>query len=144
MAMHGKKACQLSRVVEIRWLSLEAALDEQIKQWDALAAYFAREANNGSPEMYTLRQLRDLYNPKHKTVLVFVCERIRQLNKLNRLFQSEQPNQAILLDHLMAFYYSVLEEVITADGLRRVKTTADPLSFDFQPYRKTVSEIHFG
>lgn len=141
--MQGKKACQLLRVLEVRWLYLSYALDEIEAQWDTLAAYFARVANNGGPDMFSLRQLRDLYTPKHKMIIVFVSERIRQLNKLNKLFQSEQPNQAILLDHLMAYYYGVLEEVITAEGLCSVKNATDPLLFDFEPYRKAISEMHF-
>ena len=35
-------------------------------------------------------------------------------------------------------------EVITADGVRRIKNSPDPLSFDFTPYHKDPSMIHFG
>ena len=66
------------------------------------------------------------------------------LNQLNQAFQGEQPNQSVLLDHLLAFYYSVLDQVITAAGVRLIKASPDPLSFDLSPFHKDPSMIHFG
>ena len=142
--MLGKRAQQLRRVVDTRWLSLGDALDIIVAQWDVLKTYFLAEANGHGSDLYTCRQLSALYIPKNKVVLTFVSEQIGHLNQLNKAFQGEQPDQSKLLDHLTAYYYSVLDQIITSDGLRRVKASADPLSFDFLPFQKEPSAIHFG
>ena len=142
--MRSTRARQLSRVVETRWLSLGDALILIVEQWNVLTPYFQAKANEGGADVYTIRQLADLYSAKNKVVLIFVSERISQLNNLNKTFQGEQPNQSALLDHLMAFFFSILDEVITQDGLRRLKASPDPFSFDFNPYRKDPSMMHFG
>ena len=144
VAMRGKKARQLSRIVETRWLSLGDALALIVEQWEVLEAYFQAEATGGGSDVYSSRQLRDLYTSKNKVVIVFVSERIGLLNQLNQAFQGEQPNQSVLLDHLLAFYYSVLDQVITAAGVRLIKASPDPLSFDLSPFHKDPSMIHFG
>ena len=143
-AMVGKKARQLNRLVETRWLSLGDALNLIVEQWDVLKRYFQQEANTGGSDVYSVRQLADLYSAKNKVLIVFVSERLGQLNHLNRLFQGEQPDQSILLDQLMAFFFAILEEVIIPDGLRCIKNSSDPFSFDLEPYRKDPSSIHFG
>ena len=142
--MTGKRAQQLHRVVDTRWLSLGDALDIIVVQWDVLQAYFVAEANGHGSDLYTCRQLSVMYNPRNKVVITFVSEQIGHLNQLNKAFQGEQPDQSRLLDHLMAYYYSVLDQIITADGLRRAKASTDPLSFDILPYQKEPSAIHFG
>ena len=81
-----------------------------------MTPYFQAKANEGGADVYTIRQLADLYSAKNKVVLIFVSERISQLN-LNEAFQGEQPNQSALLDHLMAFFFSILDKVITQDGV---------------------------
>ena len=142
--MTGKVAKRLARLVETRWLSLADALAIILAQWDALAAYFQAEANSGHADYHTIQQLADLFTPKNKILLTFISSRLNDLNILNKLFQQEQADQSVLLEHLLTFYFTSLEEIITEDGYRRAKNAADPLSFDFSPFRKEPSMIHFG
>ena len=98
-----KESRQLCHIVETQWLSLGEALELIIEQWEVLAAYFQAEADKGGADAYAIRQLLAMYTPKNKVVIVFVSERISQLNHLNQAFQGEQPNQSSLMDHLHRF-----------------------------------------
>ena len=71
-------------------------------------------------------------------------DRIAQLDNLNRLLQSEQPNQSYFADRLLTFYFSLVEKVIKPKGVRLAKQCEDPLSFRLDHYRKSSSVMHFG
>ena len=142
--MQGKKARQLARVVTTRWLSFGDALELIMDQWAVLTVYFQDEVQRGGADVYAVRQLSDLYNPKNKVVMKFVLEQITELNIVNKAFQSEQPDQSALLRHLKALYFGVLSRVIASEGVRHAKEYRDPLAFEFEPYRLKPSEIHFG
>ena len=58
--------------------------------------------------------------------------------------QAEQPNQSALLEHLLTFFFSLLDDVITQDGVRCVKTSPDPFTVDITRFRKAPTAIHFG
>ena len=142
--MRGTKAKQFARVVETRWLSLGDAVDLVLEQWEVLEAYFREEANASGPDAYAVRQLFSLYTAKNKIVITFVADRIRGLNNLNKAFQGEQPSQAKLLNHLLNYYYGILDTLIPREGLELVKKSVDPLNFDFHRYLRDVSRVHFG
>ena len=119
-------------------------MDVLVKQWDPLTAYFRLEAAGSGSDVHMCRLLADMYQPKNKVVLVFVADQIGHLNQLNKAFQGEQPNQSKLLDHLFSFFYSILDFILTSNGVDRVKSSPDPFSFDFTPFLKGPESIHFG
>ena len=142
--MRGTQNKQTVRFFDIRWLSHGNALDVVEDQWDELGTYFKAEARGNGPDVHAISILCGLYVPKNKVVLIFVADHIRRLNKLNKAFQAEGPSQARLLDHLLSYYYSMLDMVISSDGVNRVKASPDPISFDFAPHLKDVKAVHFG
>ena len=144
LAMCGKRALQFRRIVPTRWLCLGDALIIVLEQWDPLAAYFQAEATKGGPDVQNMRQMAELFCPKNKVLLTFISERLNTLNELNRVFQTEQPNQSSLLNHLMSYFFSLLDDVLTQSGVNLVRGTADPFKVDLNLYRKPLTAMHFG
>ena len=146
VAMTGKKAKRVRRNVKTRFLALGDAVAINVEQWDPLAQYFKGEAakNPNAPDSYVIQQLNTLYSPKNKAVMTLLSDRLGRLNQLNKLFQGEQPNQAKLLDNLLSYFYGLLDDVLTREGVQCVKASSDPFSVDLRPFRKPPTAIHFG
>ena len=113
---------------------LSNALGVIIAQWEGLSAYFHSDSVLLNADVFTVRQLRDMYVPQNKMLLTLVHDRIAQLDNLNRLLQSEQPNQSYFADRLLTFYISLLEEVIAPEEVLLAKQCEDPLSFRLDRY----------
>ncbi|KAJ8913072.1 hypothetical protein NQ315_006573 [Exocentrus adspersus] len=96
---------------QTRWLSLQAAVDRVLENWDALTLYFRMEATE--EDLNSARNiLRCLEHPTYKMYFTFLSYILELVNKLNLEFQAEKPKIFNMLTRMSDFYRSLLRSYL--------------------------------
>lgn len=102
---------------QTRWLSLSAAVNRVLVQFDALVLYFRAEVFDnktlGAKEIYN-----QLTNPATKLYLQFLEYILPTFNDLNLEFQSENPKIHLLYTRMASCYRLLLSYYIKPDYLK--------------------------
>nr|XP_029734554.1 uncharacterized protein LOC115269891 [Aedes albopictus] len=123
-----------------RWLSLEAVVKRCLDRFSELILFFKFQCNVDKNQTAG-RILTYLQDAMTKPLLLFLEYILPQINRLNRLFQSEKPEFTMLHDELKDFFLMVLTN-ICEDSY--VMSLCNGNATDFEKYLKTGDKIYVG
>lgn len=98
---------KLISIANTRWLSVAAAVNRIIDQWSELRLHFGLVQN--TERCYTARLLHEMF--EDDLYLLFAQPIIMEFDKVNRLFQSENPDPVKLFEDLELLVKSMLLRV---------------------------------
>ncbi|KAJ8915278.1 hypothetical protein NQ315_014786 [Exocentrus adspersus] len=108
------KPHQMLHPAQTRWLSLQAAVDRVLENWDALRLFCQGEYLEEN--LHNTKHIMDsLENPIYKIYFTFLSYILDQVNRLNLEFQSEKPKLHLLLKRSSDLYRSILRNYITQE-----------------------------
>lgn len=85
-----------------------------------------------------------MYNdPINRLFLMYVGKMLKEVNEVNRYFQSEQKDPTKLMSHLTEFYMSLMQQIAVPAELATV-TSKKLFDFKFANHIMPLSAIHFG
>ncbi|XP_055604779.1 protein FAM200C-like [Uranotaenia lowii] len=93
-----------------RWLSLEAVVNRNLELFEELNQFF-EEQSKGNKNQTAQRILEGLKSPLTKPILQFLAYILPLINKLNRMFQAEQPKFIDMFTEMKTFYLLLLDNI---------------------------------
>lgn len=113
-AINGENPLRLVGMSNTRWLSVAAAVSRVLEQWNELKLHF--EIAQSTERCYTARLLHDMFqDEKNYLYMVFVKPIVIEFDRVNRLFQSENPNPAKLFEDLDLLVRSMLCKIVLSE-----------------------------
>jgi hypothetical protein len=140
--LEGNEPKKIPGHCETRWLAREAAESTILDQWDALKLHFQMVASN--ERCYTAQQLSSMFNDNaNKLFLLCLRKFLREVIKVNKLFQSENADVTKLTADLLQLYASLMQIVVIPTILE--KTPHHQLvSLRYNDHLKPVASVHLG
>lgn len=107
----GEIPLKILRLSGTRWLSISACVDRIIDQFHELKLHF--QIAKDEERNYTAELLYQMYTDKeNKLYLVFLQPILKELNRVNKIFQAASANPLKLLSELMNLYRALLCRVM--------------------------------
>lgn len=135
------KIHKLLYAFDVRWLSLQLAVDRVLEQWNALLLYF--RSQHLEKKDRTVEALHaELENKTNKIYLTFLSFVLPIFNKLNKEFQSESPKITNVYNHVCHTLKTILDFYIEPTYLSN-----NPLSsIQFRNPAKfcKIEDVYFG
>lgn len=108
--------------VSSRWLTLQAAAERLLEQWDAVIKYFLDFIPKKKPELITkpsyTRVVRLLKKPAVKAEVMFVISSAAVFSHVTEFFQKEEPLVHILSHSLNSLVTTLLGRICKLESLR--------------------------
>ncbi|XP_050298878.1 uncharacterized protein LOC126737852 [Anthonomus grandis grandis] len=104
---------------QTRWLSLQAAVDQTLENWDALILFFRDECFQEDLNS-TKNILNCLEHPTYKMYFTFLSYILDLINKLNMEFQAEKPNVFNLVTRVSDVYRMILRNYLKKDYIDHI------------------------
>lgn len=110
-AINETNPIRLVSIANTRWLSVAAAVNRIIDQWTELRLHFQIAQN--TERCYTARLLHEMFqDEKNYLYMLFIQPIISEFDRVNRLFQSENPDPVKLFEDLDMHVRSMLFRVV--------------------------------
>lgn len=154
-----KKPPKLTQLSATRWLAFHAAVDSNIKQWNALKLHFNNIAATGE-KCYLARELAGMYNDEtHLLYLVFLSPLLKDVTDVNIIFQANNANITKIYDDLRILLLATARRVFKPASLRAahahdqqlftqniesVKSALAKAKSEFENSLLSVENIDFG
>ena len=107
----GEEPLKIIRMSDTRWLSIASCVQRVLDQYDALKLHFFNAKD--TERNYTADLLHRMFSDiENKLYLVFLRSILAEVNRVNKLFQSEKCNPVRLLEELVNMYRSVLSRIM--------------------------------
>lgn len=103
---------KLLKLSQTRWLSLEQCVLRLLEQWPALTSYF-----NSIPENAKVRSIKAGLTPINKAYFLLTQHGLKEINKLNILFQSEKPLVHVVHRESLNLYRGLLGNVLEVNHI---------------------------
>ena len=116
---------EIVRHVNVRWLSLEKAINRVLQVYPSLESYFKSE-NESQARFGRLHTVFD--NPMTEVSFLFYQSVLPTFNNINLLFQQEYPNIFLVAGAIREFFKQLLGKFVT---IHAIKAKADILEVDF-------------
>ena len=95
----GKSPLKIPMNCKTRWLSIEPAVERIISQWTELKAHF--EITRRSEKCFMSEILHEMYcDERNLAFLLFLHPILKEIQQVNKSFESENPDKAKLLEDL--------------------------------------------
>ena len=109
-----KKACKT------RWLVQGPVMNRILSNWDGLQVYFSNLANSPSLDNKVKAKTRIiesyLIDPANRLYFEFLCPIIAEYERLNAMFQQNNPNIALMVRELTLQLKSIKDRIYYPDG----------------------------
>ncbi|KYN02291.1 hypothetical protein ALC62_06893 [Cyphomyrmex costatus] len=128
-----------------RWLARFEAITIIIDQWDEYKLHFemAKTKYRGSAG-YKAEELYNIFrNNENKLYLIFLRDALKDVIRVNKLFQSSSIEPFKLFADLNTLMYSALQKIVVPAQLHKVKNQ-DLTKYDFKNYTMATDCINFG
>ncbi|XP_040072824.1 uncharacterized protein LOC120844894 [Ixodes scapularis] len=107
----GDRPKKLVGLSGTRWLSIAGAIRTVLDQWVELKTHF--EFARTTERCYTAKVLSDMFNDDLNLLLVkFLSPIIDEFDRMNKLFQSENPDPSKLYSDLLSFVKCLMLRVV--------------------------------
>lgn len=116
------KPKKLLHPAQTRWLSLQAAVDRVVENWEALILFFTNESFNENLQTCNTI-LESLKNPIYKLYFYFLSYILDITNKMNLEFQSEKNKLHVLLKRVSDLYKNILRNYLNPDYIKKNENT---------------------
>lgn len=123
-----------------RWLSLEAAVQRILEQWQPLISYFRVEDFDQNSDMAS--HINEQLNYKNKCYLLFLSYALKAIIKINLEFQSESPRFHILLETLNLYLKNILNNVLLLNEFNWA--SVNEIDLDDCSLYKPITEMYLG
>lgn len=108
---NGQEPHKITQACQTRWLSIESAVSRIIEQWTELKTFF--EVVRLSERCYTAETLYSMYNDgKNFAVMSFLRGVLIEVQKVNKLFESNNADQTKLFVELSNLLNSLISKII--------------------------------
>lgn len=125
-----------------RWLARLEAITVILDEWDALKLHFEISASN--ERCHTTKELANAYkDPQTKLYLLFLRKILKEIVRINKLFQSQNVDIAKITDDLMDMYRSLMQVVVDSNYLSKCSKENLP-NLSIQSYILPHTVINFG
>lgn len=125
-----------------RWLARSHARRTLLEQWEELKLLFMMAKTED--KCFMAEKLYDIMKCRaYHAYFTFLDVHLRQVTKVNCLFQSDNVDPAKLLEDLFLLFKNILQIIVIPRKLETV-TDGEYATFDFQEHLMHVSAIHFG
>ncbi|XP_067118590.1 zinc finger protein 862-like [Centruroides vittatus] len=113
----GNEPLKLVQSTETRWLSIQTAIDEILKQWNDLKANFNLARTN--ERCYTAEILFSMFDDQRNFLfLLFLKPVLDEVQRLNKIFQSENNDPTKLLQDLLNLIESCCSKIVVVPGTK--------------------------
>jgi hypothetical protein len=107
----GEAPLKILKLSDTRWLSIAPCVDRVVDQFNELKLHFQlakdQECN------YTAELLFQMYSDvENRLYLVFLQPILREVNRVNKLFELESTSPVKLLDELVGLYRDILRRIM--------------------------------
>ena len=113
---------QILKHVNVRWLSLERAVDRTLKQYEGLKSYFLSE-NESCPRFKRLK--KHFENPLTEVYLLFYSSIMPSFTTMNKFLQREDPCIYLVHDQLQKFIKQLMSKFITLGAIKSANKLAE-------------------
>ncbi|KAK3859066.1 hypothetical protein Pcinc_034789 [Petrolisthes cinctipes] len=125
-----------------RWLARLAAAHVILEEWDALKIHFEMYASH--ERCYTARELGSVYrDPPNKLYLLFLRKVLKEVVKVNKVFQSQNVEVTKITEDLMDMYRNLLQIVVEPSYLSKCSKQDLP-NLNIKSYILPHTIINFG
>lgn len=137
------KPKKLLHPAQTRWLSLQAAVDRVIENWEPLILFFTNE--NFNQNLHSSHNiLESLKNPIYKLYFYFLSYILDIINKLNIEFQSEKNKLHLLLKRTSSLYKNILRNFLAPDYLKINENSLKNIDPKNPKNFLPIEKIYFG
>lgn len=137
------KPTKLLHPAQTRWLSLQAAVDRVIQNWDALILFFTNECFNQNLHACD-NILSSLKNPLYKLYFYFLSYILDIVNSLNLEFQSTKIKIHLLLNRTSDLYKTILKTYIRPEYIIKNKSNLKNIDPQNPQNFLPMDTIYFG
>jgi hypothetical protein len=134
------KELKIIKHCKTRWLSLEKVVKRVLVQWNALHAYFDKEAESNNAAR-VLRLNAHFKSHMTKLVLLFLEFALESMTKFNAAFQSSLPKLPALREEVLRLFRILLKRFLKTEF---IKSAVDNFSsIEFTP-EKLIDDEYLG
>ena len=120
----GENNIKIPKVAETRWLSRGKAVSTILDQYHELKMIF--QLAKDRDRCYQAEVLYNMYNdPQNHLYLTFMSSQLKAIDRLNRVFQSANPDPCVIHKDLQSFVQDLLQQIVMPATLKG--TSADQL-----------------
>lgn len=125
-----------------RWLARSHAIRTLLEQWEELKLLFSMARTED--KCFMAEQLYGILKCRaNHAYFTFLDVHLRQVTKVNCLFQSDNVDPTKLLEDLFLLFKNILQIIVVPRKLESV-TEGEYASFDFQAHLMHASSMHLG
>ena len=107
----GEEPLKLVQVCQTRWLSIELAVSRILQQWTELKAHFGIVRSR--ERCYSAEILYEMYGDRQNYVLlIFLKPVLREVQTVNKKFQSQNPDPTKLIGDLLLLIKSLATKIV--------------------------------
>jgi hypothetical protein len=140
--MSEKNPVKIPGHCETRWLARMRAVSAILDQWEVLHLHF--QTCLQTERCYTLKQLSEMFAHKqNKLYLLCLRNILREVTRVNMLFQSEQVDVLKLTEDLLNLFRLLMQYVVLPAALETCRMSNLP-SFPFREHLMPARCVHLG
>ena len=123
----GQRGAKIPKVASTRWLSRGDAVAKVLQQYEELQLTF--QLAKDKERCFQADQLWRMYEDKQNLLyLSFMCTQLSALNRINRIFQSANPDPCAIHKDLKDYISELLEQAVMPAALQSIKDNLENLS----------------
>lgn len=125
-----------------RWLARLEAINVILDEWDALKLHF--EMASSKERCHISKELANAYkDPQTKLYLLFLRKILKEVVRMNKLFQGQNVDITKITDDLLDMYRSLMQVVVDSNYLSKCPKESLP-NLSIQSYILPHTVINFG